>query len=719
MATLREYEYGRPAVQWADFDAVQIRGRSLNHDPGASANFEGSSTFDPTVLDHVYNNSDAYARNLIEVTLDTVRAQLGHTSLILYADLAFYSYVAPGSGIISGTIDAYRLLASGADLSDCTNLKMDATGPEYWTYSDYAPYPGEDVAADAFGSIAFTGEGGVYPSSPDNFLDITDELALALRRSVALRLMLKGQAGWGSGYYQMAWNTAGYTPYLRAFHNYRLEFFQANASTGEIDLDGLVTDDEDTHVYLGALERGDTGTAKKLYLVNLGDATLPHVEILDDHPEWSDPVQKAGSGTGRLDYVTLAEASVSQEYWVRMTSSSAYEVKALAYRDNTDNLNPSYGGAGWTGTTAGSWTSPNGDLTIPAAAWQPGTLVNDEFQIYVKGNSTDSTWPADSNDQVQITYDSGGSADSANWRRVDGRRTRSTGSVTIDATTKKIPVRYIQTSFWVVGERAFIADDTNINHGDVKSVAAASVGSLSQDVGSGLDDCTLSGNYYGSEFYETADNTDVKLKITTAGATDEFQYSLDGGSTWNGSGIAMTGSAQQLGSTDLYVTWAATTGHTLNDEWTADVTPYYVELENLTANSNVYSADAKVGTSLPIRDLTAMVRATTTAAAGVSETPANRVYLEGPNGETPTALGISTSDVLQIVHPSAATVVEELTVQTVGGTYVDADADLTYDYASAARILKVGTGDTAFWARAVASGSTAEEQKELRLNTRV
>lgn len=91
------------------------------------------------------------------------------------------------------------------------------------------------------------------------------------------------------------------------------------------------------------------------------------------------------------------------------------------------------------------------------------------------------------------------------------------------------------------------------------------VGAASQTTGSGLDDLTS-----GGTFKKQTDVT-VVVKITNADTTDTFQYSMDGGTTWNGTDIDMTGSAQTL-EKGVTVTFAATTGHTLADEWTIECT---------------------------------------------------------------------------------------------------------------------------------------------------
>jgi len=79
--------------------------------------------------------------------------------------------------------------------------------------------------------------------------------------------------------------------------------------------------------------------------------------------------------------------------------------------------------------------------------------------------------------------------------------------------------------------------------------------------GSGLDDATSGGTF------KKADNMDIRVEIDLAAGTDTFKWSEDGGSTWEETGVAITGAAQTLGTTGVTVTFAATTGHTLGDYW--------------------------------------------------------------------------------------------------------------------------------------------------------
>lgn len=79
--------------------------------------------------------------------------------------------------------------------------------------------------------------------------------------------------------------------------------------------------------------------------------------------------------------------------------------------------------------------------------------------------------------------------------------------------------------------------------------------------GTGLNDATSSGTFAGTE------PTEYLVEIDATGTPDTFKWSKDGGSTWEATGVSITGAAQTLDS-GVEVTFAATTGHTLGDQWT-------------------------------------------------------------------------------------------------------------------------------------------------------
>jgi hypothetical protein len=83
--------------------------------------------------------------------------------------------------------------------------------------------------------------------------------------------------------------------------------------------------------------------------------------------------------------------------------------------------------------------------------------------------------------------------------------------------------------------------------------------------GSGLDDATSSGNYTGLA------TLDVRVEIDGTGTPDTFKYSIDGGSTFEATTVAITGAAQEL-EQGIFITFENTTGHTSGDRWDFEVT---------------------------------------------------------------------------------------------------------------------------------------------------
>lgn len=79
--------------------------------------------------------------------------------------------------------------------------------------------------------------------------------------------------------------------------------------------------------------------------------------------------------------------------------------------------------------------------------------------------------------------------------------------------------------------------------------------------GSGLNDLSLAGWYTGA-----TKGVSYVVKIDGTGTPDTFTWSDDGGATWDATGVAITGSAQTLND-GVKVKFAATTGHTLSDQW--------------------------------------------------------------------------------------------------------------------------------------------------------
>jgi len=89
--------------------------------------------------------------------------------------------------------------------------------------------------------------------------------------------------------------------------------------------------------------------------------------------------------------------------------------------------------------------------------------------------------------------------------------------------------------------------------------------------GSGTSDLTLT---IQSAQSVVATHRDIfTIKIMTAATPNTYQYSTDGGVTYNGSNINCATSATELGSTNVMVAFGATTGHTAGNIWSFHVFP--------------------------------------------------------------------------------------------------------------------------------------------------
>jgi len=79
--------------------------------------------------------------------------------------------------------------------------------------------------------------------------------------------------------------------------------------------------------------------------------------------------------------------------------------------------------------------------------------------------------------------------------------------------------------------------------------------------GSGLDDMTAAGTHSGTEVVY------YRIQIDATGTPDTFSWSNTGDTSWDATGVAITGAAQTL-ENGVTVTFAATTGHTDTNYWT-------------------------------------------------------------------------------------------------------------------------------------------------------
>lgn len=88
--------------------------------------------------------------------------------------------------------------------------------------------------------------------------------------------------------------------------------------------------------------------------------------------------------------------------------------------------------------------------------------------------------------------------------------------------------------------------------------------------GSGLDDVVMGGTFEGTA------STTYYVRIDGTGTPDTFEWSKDNFATTEATDVDITGTAQALDN-GITVTFNATTGHTLNDSWSATAVPIDVD----------------------------------------------------------------------------------------------------------------------------------------------
>ena len=491
---MRNLAWGIYPAQQADFKGVRIYGGSIIVDASTSNNTQ-TSEYDPSWLNFkcIADGNQSVEKPICKITMATLRAILGHSPVLVRVRLFVWA-PAQGTWDIDAHVQGFFRLLTVPDWADVNYRYRDVSGVIPWggDASIYSPVPGIDHHPVPFGTLNIPDN----PATPQQWwkVDVTDELAYHLAAGDDLAFMaamhpIKVFTA-STNTLQVNWKgDSAHYPYLSFQYLLPIEFFACKAN-GDIDLSQMLDNsiDLDTgNLYLGAVERGETGTPVACRIKNLGGRILPHVEVWDDTPEWSTPVADAGNaGSGVLDHVILAETSVSQKYTIKFTSATAYQVKAEAYKDNASSLHPTFGNSGWEGDTSGDWTAPSGGLTIPTAAWSGTPQANDLIYVYVMGQTTDAAWPADSNTQVQMTKDAAGDPDNDNWRPIKGQRTYTSGSVTIDASTKTIAVRYIDTAKYPANTKIFVANAATIDEGYIQSCTATSItvvfGSITNNV---------------------------------------------------------------------------------------------------------------------------------------------------------------------------------------------------------------------------------------------
>jgi len=642
---------------------------------------------------------------LMKILMNQVRAKLGQVPIIIQCN--FVCALVGNSNSLQ--VRLYRLISDWS-LNNVTNRYKDKTGLVTWDGDAWFPWWGSDVEEPIISTAQWSLSAVLKLG---NRIDVKPIIEKSLRDNTDAMLYFEGYNL--DGNQDLYWNwrdNQPNNPYLEFTYIYPIEFY-APLVTGGIDLLNPMDDTLGNEYFLGAVERGETGPAAKGWLKNFSGA-ISQIDVWDDYPEATQPFQLSGTGVGKLDFAEPGEVATSQKYTVEFYSATQFEVKAEAYRENPTSYHPQINlDASWRGDIYSDFNSPLGNCKIPASAWQRGTFTGDEFVFNIKGNTTDETWPADSNEQVEITFDNAGNPDSSNWRPITARRAKSRLTVTIDAAEKFFPVDFCNPAHWPVGNKAFVMNSSFIDHGVVKAVQRPSIGTPAL-TGSGLDDMTveINSNYNGNA------RTTYRVRIDATGGTDTFEWSNDDGATWQDTGVAITGSPQVL-ENGIWIEFAAVTGHTLNDYWSIDAEPFGVTLEGLSITSNGYGFGSLVATSLPFRDVEPSLYTTVSADSGASYSPASRLYVESPGLFSPgddLLVQKSGTDVSGIIGDPW----EWVTVDTVNvaGGFLVLDALLQIDYVKGDFVTKTTGGERAFWMRPVATPITIEELKKFRLNAK-
>ena len=694
---LRNFEFGIFDAQAADFDLDNWSGFRSILVYGNTTNQE-SSNLDYNPEWFSVGGGDLKYQAAVSIAIDQIKPVLGQIPVLIRVDLSLSIHSATDAAFVNAT----RALGSW-DIGDTSNRYKDKSALVTWFGDAYAPYPGQD----AYSVEEARTETKDWALQERMLLTITDMAGLALRNNAPIEFFMFG--GMGSGLaYGIDWKppVTTHRPVLRFWYLYPIEFYQD--SGGNIDYTSPVQETDDAHYYIGAVERGQTGVAYKQWARNYTDSTQ-QVEIYDDFPAWTTPVQRDGTGTGLLDYVTTSEVAVSQKYTAIFYSTTQFEVLAEAYRDNPTSNHPQINSdASWRGTVGADWTSPVGGFTIPSAAWQSaGILTADEFEIGVRGNTTDTAWPADGNDQVEMTFDNAGVADATGWRPVCGQREQATAGVDVDATSKFFPLRHIIPANWPISNKCFIHDQVNIDEGTITSTQVRALGA-DTFTGSGNDDLVApTGNYNGNA------NRTYRLQIDATGSPDTFSWSRDGTTSWVATGVNLSTTPFEL-EDGIWIAWTAVSSHTIGDYWSFDADTWGVTVGGLASGSHTYAGGSIVATTLPLRDFAAATWSGVSADSGISQSPASRIYLADTAGFVAGQDIYIQATLDDGTHESAT-----IAGGGVTSTYIDLTTALTNDYVEGDFCTQKGSGEEPYWVRPVATGSTVEELKRLRLVARM
>jgi hypothetical protein len=414
------------------------------------------------------------------------RAEMGFRAIVLRAYWYFrYGGSDGGSGAFDFRCYSFLKDAGYPELDDCHIQYRDISATIPWGLGGFSPQYGMDITSSPIAKIT-ADQNGLNNGDLFDPLDITEYFAKQLLENDDLWLSLFQVTS--SSTLWIGSSTLVERPKLIVDYLFPVEMYPEHPTeSGYIDLSRLLNTDNEP-ISLGAYQKGETGAAHLFFVKNFSRSAIAHLEVWDDFPEWTQPEADSGNGgSGVLGYVEPFEACVSQRWEVKFSSSSAFEIKAEAYLDNIESLHPQYDAdSDWLGTTASDFDSVDGSLRIPSAAWSGTPSAGDIFVFYTRGQTTNPAWPSDSNDQVEIAEDDGGSP--GTWRPINGQRTILTTADSVDAATITIAVKRIDVNAWPLGDPVFIADSNNIDIGEIQSVTPYSIT---------IENLTITNNNYG------------------------------------------------------------------------------------------------------------------------------------------------------------------------------------------------------------------------------
>jgi hypothetical protein len=475
MARILELDF-HLATWYSETDWCKLVGRSITR-WGSANNFSTSSEFSQPTIALTYNPAQSVDVGIVYIDMSKVRAILGFRSIILSALWIFkQGDVSPTSGVKTVNARAFIKDAGYPDIDDATTQYKDSGSVVGWSDGGYSPQLGKDVEAAIIDSVQWDSATVYNVEFGDNF-EMKEYLS---------RILLDNEDWWveltqitSSDVIEPAFNagSGAVRPRIEIQYHQPIEMFPTHPTINQPDLARLLNIDSEL-IDLGAYQKNVTGTGIKFWLKNMSLSAVDFIEVWDDHPQWTPPeADAANAGTADVDYVELFENCVSQRWEVQMLTVTTFEVKATAYLDNVTSLHPAYDAApAWQGAVGTNWDSPDtaGSVRIPTAAWSGTAVAADLFVFYTRGQTTNTAWPADGNEQVEICGDNAGAPD-GDWRPVNGRRIQTTASVTIDAASKVFAVEHIDVTDWPTNTKCFVYSGGNLDEGYVSATGANSV----------------------------------------------------------------------------------------------------------------------------------------------------------------------------------------------------------------------------------------------------